>query len=119
MKVAVVGAGIAGLAATYLLSKAHDVTLFEAEGRLGGHAHTHRVAGGDGTWPIDTGFIMANIDELKNTGLKATLPRLKILDLFQTADVRHLTAEDVYRLLMCEGMDIGLSLVSRVPSGSN
>jgi predicted NAD/FAD-binding protein len=60
VKVAVVGAGIAGLAATYLLSRAHDVTLFEAEGRLGGHAHTHVVTGGDGTWPIDTGFMVFN-----------------------------------------------------------
>ena len=60
MKVAVVGAGIAGLAATYLLSKAHEVTLFEAEGRLGGHAHTHLVTGRDGTWPIDTGFMVFN-----------------------------------------------------------
>lgn len=60
MKVAVVGAGIAGLAATYLLSKAHDVTLFEAEGRLGGHAHTHLVTGRDGTWSIDTGFMVFN-----------------------------------------------------------
>lgn len=60
MKVAVVGAGIAGLAATYLLSKAHEVTVFEAEGRLGGHAHTHLVTGRDGTWPIDTGFMVFN-----------------------------------------------------------
>ena len=60
MKVAVVGAGIAGLAATYLLSKVHDVTLFESEGRLGGHAHTHLVSGRDGTWPIDTGFMVFN-----------------------------------------------------------
>lgn len=60
MKVAVVGAGIAGLATTYLLSKAHDVTLFEAEGRLGGHAHTHLVTGGDGAWPVDTGFMVFN-----------------------------------------------------------
>jgi predicted NAD/FAD-binding protein len=58
--VAVVGAGIAGLAATYLLARAHEVTLFEAEGRLGGHAHTHVVNGSDGTWPIDTGFMVFN-----------------------------------------------------------
>jgi Fur family transcriptional regulator, ferric uptake regulator len=56
----------------------------------------------------------SNSQNLKNIGLKATYPRLKILDLFQTADQRHLTAEDVYRLLMSEGMDIGLATVYRV-----
>ena len=55
-----------------------------------------------------------NSKSLKNIGLKATYPRLKILDLFQTSDQRHLTAEDVYRILMGEGMDIGLATVYRV-----
>jgi Fur family ferric uptake transcriptional regulator len=57
---------------------------------------------------------MANIDELKNTGLKATLPRLKILDVFQKGDLRHMTAEDVYRVLLDERSDIGLATVYRV-----
>jgi len=52
--------------------------------------------------------------DLKTMGLKATLPRLKILDLFEHSDVRHMTAEDVYRLLIGEGMDIGLATVYRV-----
>lgn len=56
----------------------------------------------------------SNSQNLKNIGLKATYPRLKILDLFQTADQRHQTAEDVYRHLMAEGMDIGLATVYRV-----
>ncbi|MBW7860205.1 MAG: ferric iron uptake transcriptional regulator [Rhodocyclaceae bacterium] len=55
-----------------------------------------------------------NSKNLKNIGLKATYPRLKILDLFQHSDLRHLTAEDVYRALMAEGMDIGLATVYRV-----
>ncbi|HRP95213.1 MAG TPA: ferric iron uptake transcriptional regulator [Rhodocyclaceae bacterium] len=55
-----------------------------------------------------------NSRNLKNIGLKATYPRLKILDLFQHSDQRHLTAEDVYRALMAEGMDIGLATVYRV-----
>jgi Fur family ferric uptake transcriptional regulator len=55
-----------------------------------------------------------NSKSLKIIGLKATYPRLKILDLFQHSDERHLTAEDVYRLLMGEGMDIGLATVYRV-----
>ena len=57
---------------------------------------------------------MANIDELKNTGLKATLPRLKILEIFQTGTQRHMTAEDVFRVLLNERSDIGLATVYRV-----
>ncbi len=57
---------------------------------------------------------MANIDELKSTGLKATLPRLKILDIFQRGGQRHMTAEDVYRVLLDERSDIGLATVYRV-----
>ena len=57
---------------------------------------------------------MGNIDELKNTGLKATLPRLKILEIFQTGTQRHMTAEDVFRVLLNERSDIGLATVYRV-----
>jgi Fur family ferric uptake transcriptional regulator len=57
---------------------------------------------------------MANIDELKSTGLKATLPRLKILDVFQKGEQRHMTAEDVFRVLLDERSDIGLATVYRV-----
>ncbi len=57
---------------------------------------------------------MSNIDELKSTGLKATLPRLKILDVFQKGDQRHMTAEDVFRVLLEERSDIGLATVYRV-----
>ena len=57
---------------------------------------------------------MGNIDELKNTGLKATLPRLKILEIFQTGGQRHMTAEDVFRVLLNDHSDIGLATVYRV-----
>ena len=57
---------------------------------------------------------MTNPTELKNIGLKATLPRLKILEIFQRSEVRHLTAEDVYRSLLNEQLDIGLATVYRV-----
>ena len=57
---------------------------------------------------------MANIDELKNTGLKATLPRLKILEIFQKGALRHMTAEDVFRVLLTERSDVGLATVYRV-----
>ncbi|HEV8312368.1 MAG TPA: transcriptional repressor, partial [Burkholderiaceae bacterium] len=57
---------------------------------------------------------MTNADELKSSGLKATLPRIKILEVFQRSSVRHLTAEDVYKALLTEGSDIGLATVYRV-----
>ena len=57
---------------------------------------------------------MTQVDELKSSGLKATLPRLKILDVFQKTTVRHMTAEDVYKALLHEGADIGLATVYRV-----
>ncbi len=57
---------------------------------------------------------MSNIDELKSTGLKATLPRLKILEIFQKGKQRHMTAEDVFRVLLEERSDIGLATVYRV-----
>ncbi|ARE40458.1 Amine oxidase, flavin-containing [Rhodovulum sp. P5] len=58
-RVAVIGAGISGLGAAHLLATDHRVTLFEAEGRLGGHARTV-VAGKRGDQPVDTGFIVFN-----------------------------------------------------------
>jgi Fur family transcriptional regulator, ferric uptake regulator len=57
---------------------------------------------------------MNTIDELKSTGLKATLPRLKILEIFQRSNQRHMTAEDVYRVLLEERSDVGLATVYRV-----
>ncbi|MET0216471.1 MAG: ferric iron uptake transcriptional regulator [Burkholderiales bacterium] len=57
---------------------------------------------------------MSSSQDLKTIGLKATTPRLKILKLFETSKVRHLSAEDVYRLLIAEGDDIGLATVYRV-----
>jgi Fur family ferric uptake transcriptional regulator len=57
---------------------------------------------------------MSNIDELKSTGLKATLPRLKIMEVFQGSTQRHMTAEDVYRILLQERSDVGLATVYRV-----
>jgi len=61
---------------------------------------------------------MSHPDDLKNIGLKATLPRLKILDLFhklqETGETRHVTAEDVYKHLLANDMDVGLATVYRV-----
>ena len=59
--VAVIGAGVSGLTAAYLLSRTHDVTVFEAGDRLGGHAHTHDLTDSDGRrHAVDSGFIVHN-----------------------------------------------------------
>ena len=60
-RVAVVGSGVSGLTAAYLLRHTHDVTVLEADDRPGGHAHTHDVVAGDGrSYPVDSGFIVHN-----------------------------------------------------------
>lgn len=58
--------------------------------------------------------LMSSARSLKDIGLKATLPRRKILELFESSKVRHLSAEDVYRTLIAEGIDVGLATVYRV-----
>lgn len=60
-----------------------------------------------------TAMVHENKD-LKKSGLKATLPRLKILSLFENSDAKHLSAEDVYKLLIKSGEDVGLATVYRV-----
>ncbi len=69
-RIAVVGAGISGLSAAWLLSKRHDVVLYERDNRLGGHSNTVMVDGGSGQIPVDTGFIVYN---------EATYPNLVAL----------------------------------------
>lgn len=57
---------------------------------------------------------MTDRTELQNIGLKATVPRMTILDLFRKSSTRHLAAEDVYRQLLADNFDIGLATVYRV-----
>jgi Fur family ferric uptake transcriptional regulator len=57
---------------------------------------------------------MSRAEDLKSSGLKATLPRLKILEVFQGSSQRHMTAEDVYKVLLADHADIGLATVYRV-----
>lgn len=60
LKIAVVGAGISGTSAAWLLAQRHDVTLYESEGRLGGHSHTVEAPGPSGAVAVDMGFIVYN-----------------------------------------------------------
>ena len=60
LRIAVIGSGISGLSAAWLLAKSHDVTLYEKDARLGGHSHTVDAKVGGRTLPIDTGFIVYN-----------------------------------------------------------
>ena len=60
MRIAIVGAGVSGLTCAHLLSRSHDVTLYEADDRPGGHANTVRVDLPDGSFDVDTGFLVYN-----------------------------------------------------------
>ena len=62
MRIAVIGAGIAGLGAAYLLGRKHEVVVYEAEQRLGGHTHTHAIELAGEKHAVDTGFIVFNPD---------------------------------------------------------
>jgi predicted NAD/FAD-binding protein len=77
MRIAVVGSGISGLASAWLLSREHDVVLYEADTRLGGHTHTHDIHWAGRDYRIDTGFIVHN---------RANYPLLTRL--FEELDVR-------------------------------
>ena len=60
MKIAIIGSGISGLTASYLLNKQHEITLFEKNDYIGGHTHTHDISIGEQTFSVDSGFIVYN-----------------------------------------------------------
>lgn len=76
LNIAVIGSGVSGLSAAWLLSKRHKVTLFEQDDRLGGHTHTSTVLTADGVVPVDTGFIVFN--ELNYPNLTALFGHLGV-----------------------------------------
>ena len=82
LKTAVVGAGISGLGAAWILSQKDEVHLFESEHRLGGHAHTVQVNDGSSEIPVDTGFLVYN---------ELTYPHLK--KFFKTLDVQTVKSD--------------------------
>ncbi|MFJ6292347.1 NAD(P)/FAD-dependent oxidoreductase [Streptomyces griseoviridis] len=91
-RTAVVGSGVAGLTAAYILGRAHHVTLYEADDRLGGHAHTHTLTSRDGTTHrVDSGFIVHN---------RRTYPHL--LRLFEELGVATQESE-MSMSVRCEG----------------
>lgn len=60
MKIAIIGSGISGLTASYLLNRKHDIVLFEKNDYIGGHTHTHEIEHDNKVWHVDSGFIVYN-----------------------------------------------------------
>lgn len=90
-RIGVIGSGVSGLTAAYLLSKHNDVTLLEADSRFGGHAHTHRVQSDAGELGVDSGFIVHN---------RRTYPNL--LKLFEELGVDTIQTE-MSMSITCQG----------------
>lgn len=76
LKIAIIGSGISGMSAAWLLAQRHDVTIYEAESRIGGHSNTVEVRQRRGSVPVDTGFIVFN--ERNYPNLKAMFAHLDI-----------------------------------------
>lgn len=98
-RIAVIGGGISGMGAAHMLGDQHEVVLFEAEGRLGGHARTRMVMG----QPVDTGFIVFNY---------ANYPLLA--DLFERLDVPVVKSDMSFSASLKGGLEYGLRDLSAI-----
>jgi predicted NAD/FAD-binding protein len=98
LDIAIVGSGISGLSAAWLLAQRHRVTLFEGDGRIGGHSHTVMV----GETPVDTGFIVYNEETYPN--LTALFANLEVPT--QSAEMSFAVSLDDGRLEYA-GTDLG------------
>ena len=80
-RIAIIGSGISGLTCAYLLSREHDITVFEANDYIGGHTHTVPVETTSGSYEIDTGFIVCNDRNYPNSVsyTHLTLPTKRIV----------------------------------------
>jgi len=92
LKIAVIGSGIAGLSAAWLLNKRHDVTLFEKDDRLGGHTHTVDIMTPDGSRAVDTGFIVYNPVNYPN-----------LINLFEHLEVENTETDMTFGVSIDEG----------------
>ena len=99
--IAVIGTGIAGLSAAWLLNLYHDVTLFEQQGRIGGHSNTVDAPGINGPQPVDTGFIVYNERNYPN-----------LVSLFEYLGVKTEPSEMSFAVsLNAAQIEYGLSLI--------
>ena len=94
MKIAIVGTGVSGLVCAHLLSRRHDVTVFEADRRPGGHAHTVTVDLADGSFDVDTGFLVYN--ERNYPGLVRLFETLGVAT--KDSDMSFSVADEVHGL---------------------
>jgi predicted NAD/FAD-binding protein len=109
MKVAIIGAGIAGLGTAWALSNHHDIRVFESADRIGGHSNTVDVPCGDREIPVDTGFIVYN---------KQNYPNLTRL--FDALDVRTALSDMSFAVSMDDGgFEYGSSLRGLLAQPSN
>ena len=66
MKIAIVGSGVSGLVSAYLLAPHHEITIFEKDNRIGGHAHTINIKEGHNKVAVDNGFMVFNPEKYPN-----------------------------------------------------
>ena len=108
MRIAIVGSGIAGLGAAWLLAREHEVTVFEANAHIGGHTHTHDIELGGQHYRVDSGFIVCNPDHyphffrMMNTGTHklfehAGLPFHVMVQKFGTQGVPMLDVQTTFK----------------------